>query len=164
MDAEGCRLQIVCRKNMAFCAMLRVSTNLCKSFFLREMLHDVNYEHIFWVRFRAYKRHLKGRERWGRAHFTPFRRALYDLVTKPFVNCCCFKSLDELGLMEYLGNKSSQLIKVITAVFYISASARLCLINVNNNKYNTNTNTNNNNNIVYCLLFVCHKLYKSNKI
>lgn len=48
MDAEECLLQIVCRKNMAFCAMLRVSTNLCKSFFLREMLHDVNDEHIFW--------------------------------------------------------------------------------------------------------------------
>ena len=106
---------------MAFCAMLRVSTNLCKSFFLREMLHDVNDEHIFWVRFRVYRRHLKGRERLGRDPFTPFRRASYDLVTKPFVNCCCFQSLDELGLMEFLGNKSSKLIKVITAVFYISA-------------------------------------------
>ena len=84
--------------------------------FLREMLHDVNDEHIFWVRFRAYRRHLSGRER-----FTPFRRASYDLVTKPFVNCCCFQSLDELGLMEFLGNKSSKLIKVITAVFCISA-------------------------------------------
>ena len=121
MDAEECRLQIVCRKNMAFCAMLRVSTNLCKSFFLREMLHDVNDEHIFWVRFRVYRRHLKGRERLGREPFTPFRRASYDLVTKPFVNCCCFQSLDELGLMEFLGNKSSKLIKVITAVFYIYA-------------------------------------------
>ena len=89
--------------------------------FLREMLHDVNDEHIFWVRFRVYRRHLKGRERLGREPFTPFRRASYDLVTKPFVNCCCFQSLDELGLMEFLGNKSSKLIKVITAVFYTSA-------------------------------------------
>ena len=45
-------------------AMLRVSTNLCKSFFLREMLHDVNDELIFWVRFRAYRRHLKAGKDW----------------------------------------------------------------------------------------------------
>jgi len=32
-----------------------------------------------------------------------------------------FQSLEELGLMEFLGDKSSTLIKVITAVFYIPA-------------------------------------------
>lgn len=64
---------------------------------------------------------LEGKERLGRDPFTPFRRSSYDLVTKPFANCCCFQSLDELGLMDYLGNKSSKLIKVITAVFDISA-------------------------------------------
>ena len=64
---------------------------------------------------------LEGRERLGRDPFTHFRGPSYHLVTKPFVNCCCFQSLDELGLMDYLGNESSKLIKVITAVFYISA-------------------------------------------
>ena len=64
---------------------------------------------------------LEGREGLGRDPFTPLRRPSFDLVTKPFINCCCFQSLNELGLMDYLGNKSSELIKVITAVFYISA-------------------------------------------
>ena len=68
---------------------------------------------------------LEGREGLGRDHFTPFRGPSHDLVTKPFANCCCFQSLEELGLMDYLGNKSSKLIKVITAVFYFSARHKL---------------------------------------
>ena len=99
------------------------STNLCKSFFYAKCCMMSTMSIFFGyvsVRTGAIL-NLEGKERLGRDPFTPFRRPSYDLVTKPFANCCCFQSLDELGLMDYLGNKSSKLIKVITAVFDISA-------------------------------------------
>ena len=75
---SGCRRVSVVDRVLQKYGVLRYVTSQYQSMqelFLREMLHDVNDEHIFWVRFRVYRRHLKGRERLGRDPVTPFRRA-----------------------------------------------------------------------------------------